>query len=200
MMRSLVACGALLALACQEPTATTTSEPELPEEQATPNTDTAPRLEPLTDESGRRFPFDGFGGAWSCDVTWLRYGLPREAYEDPSQSEAAGRYREGERQGAQVSIEQNTHAPTRLTAVVEGCPFFVSSIPQPNPDSWGLGPNRCGETRYHEGFMLLHEWTDDFPDHGYSITNRELIVQISGMRGDYHVVNSYSCHNQMRPE
>lgn len=211
MMRAQVIAAALFALACQEPGSASEpappDTPEPPREEAVPEPE--PEREPLTDESGRRFPFEVFRGNWRCDVVWLQHGLPLAAYREGAQRQpSAGRYDEGERSDAVVSIEQNTHAPSHVTVVVEGCPFFVSSIRRsPNPDSWSIGPNRCGETRYSDGFIILTQWTDRFEGtsidghpYEYAVHHRELVVQISGVRdepgGDtYHVTNSYACYD-----
>lgn len=174
--------------------AETPEEPEGAEER--------PR-EPLTDDLGRRFPLEGFEGDWFCDVVWVSYPVLRPRAE-PQEAEESGKL---------IRLGRSPHAPTNVTVQIEGCSFFVSSIPPPrgpngrNPEAWNLGPNRCGPTRYSDGFLLLHEWEeqsqviDSLPNEPMRLadityTQRELVAQISGIRGESHVFRTYSCHER----
>lgn len=169
-------CAAVLLLSCAEP-------PPAPAPAVTepPRTLEVPR-EALTDDSGRVFPLDAYKGQWRCHTTWIRYGTSVDDYE------------EGERERVYISIGLNRHAPTWLTVTVEGCPFSVSPDPPPNPRAWSLGPNHCGATRYHDGFLILD--AEPAPGRPWYY----FVAQISGRRDGYSVVNNYDCYTHLRPQ
>jgi len=170
---------ALLLLACEEPTPSPAPQP--PEVAEAPEPEEPPLSHVAQD--GRPFPFETFGGRWRCTAGWIRLGIGDD-------------YAEGEREGVIIEIGRNVHAPSHLTATVEGCPFFISTIPPPNPVAWNLGPNRCGSTRYTDGFLLLEA------SHGlrdvYDPTF--VIAQTNGVDGMHHISNTYHCYNQLRPQ
>lgn len=165
---------ALLFLACEEPVLAPAVSPAPPETAAAAEPET---VLPVA-RSGRPFPFDRFGGRWSCDGGWVRYGVSDDDYS------------EGDLRNVIVEIGRNVHAPSHLTTTVEGCPFFISTIPPPNPSAWNLGPNRCGNTRYTDGFLILDEM-------GGPPYSPMLIAQISGVEGMHHVARTYSCYRRV---
>lgn len=88
------------------------------------------------------FPQDATG-CYRCSVTSIFF---YPGAEEPT---------EREREDATLHLGGNWHAPSSIVATIEGCPFFVTRATQPNPEAHALGPNTCGETRYHDGFLLI---------------------------------------------
>lgn len=88
------------------------------------------------------FPQDATG-CYHCSVTSIFF---RPGSTVPT---------ENERTGAMLHLGANYHAPSSIVATLEGCPFFVTRATQPNPNAHALGPNTCGETRYHDGFLII---------------------------------------------
>lgn len=121
----------LLLVACVEPSA------------PPPAADTSP---PMPEARGvDSFPHDS-EGCYRCGVTSI---YSRPGVEEPT---------ERERVGAVLSLGPNVHAPGVVIATIEGCPLYVTRAPQVNPESFALGPNTCGETRYHDGFLII--WSE----------------------------------------
>lgn len=85
-------------------------------------------------------------GCYRCDVTSIYYQQGQADDDDP---------REEERNGASLRLGTAVDGQTRLIATIEGCPFYVTRAPQPNPAAFALGPNTCDGTRYHDGFVIV---------------------------------------------
>lgn len=99
------------------------------------------------------FPYEA-AGCYRCGVASIYY---RPGADEP---------REDEREGATLGIVGVRLGPGldlddrgAMMIVVEGCPFFVTRAPQPNPQSFSLGPSRCGDTRYDDGFLIIRSET-----------------------------------------